>query len=148
MVEKESGWWNYLGLNSGFSSSFFSTFKELYATKGSQKSINYLCPMKIKPLLLSLALSFVFCGLLASCGGGGGGSSCNVAAGQFCDIGKYCKYENNSCGRDGSSGSCADIPANCPAEIATVCTCDSLTFNNECFAAQAGQSIQAAGECA
>lgn len=86
--------------------------------------------------------------LIAGCGGGGSGSSCNVAAGSPCGAGEYCAYLDGSCGRDGSSGSCVAIPTSYIAESAPVCTCDSLTFNSECFASQGGQSVQAAGQCA
>lgn len=101
----------------------------------------------MKNIVTKAIILFVLILSSACGGGGGGGGGCNIAAGQFCDIGKYCVYSNNSCGRDGSSGSCTDIPPTCDTVAATVCTCDSLTFINECFAAQAGQSIQAAGEC-
>ena len=84
----------------------------------------------------------------AGCGGGGSGSDCNISAGQFCPAGEYCAYVDNSCGRDGSSGSCTAVPDGCTADIAPVCTCDGLTFKNECFAGQGGQSVQSAGECA
>ena len=97
------------------------------------------------------AISFLFTLVLflSACGGGGGGGGgCNIQAGQLCDIGQYCAYSDNSCGRNGTSGTCTAIPATCPAEGPAVCTCDSLTFNNQCLAAQSGQSIQAVGECA
>ena len=95
-----------------------------------------------KLLILSFSLLFTACG-----GGGGGGGGCNVAAGQLCDIGQYCSYSDNSCGANGTSGSCTDIPSSCVATGPAVCTCDRLTFINECYAAQSGQSIQAVGEC-
>lgn len=100
-------------------------------------SMKYLCP-----LALALTIS------LSSCGGGGSGSSCNVAEGAFCAAGEYCAYLDNSCGGPGASGSCMALPAGCQPDSAPVCTCDSLTFTNECFASQAGQSIKNAGECA
>lgn len=86
--------------------------------------------------------------LFAGCGGGGSGSSCNVAAGSLCGAGEYCAYLDGTCGQSGESGSCVAIPTSCVAETAPVCTCDSLTFFNECLASQGGQSVKAVGECA
>lgn len=100
--------------------------------------------MKNRFLFLVVTATLV----VAGCGGGGSGSDCNVAAGSFCQAGEYCAYLNNSCGRDGSSGTCVAVPASCEADALPVCTCDSLTFTNECLASQSGQSVQAAGQCA
>lgn len=101
--------------------------------------------IKINPRIIVILVLLA----VSSCGGGGGGgASCNVPAGQLCDVGQFCSYSDNSCGRTGGSGTCTAIPLTCTAEGPSVCTCDSLTFNNQCLAAQAGQSIQAVGDCA
>ena len=105
---------------------------------------NLMLKTATKTIVLSLVLLISACGG----GGGGGGGGCNIVAGQLCDIGQYCAYSDNSCGKTGASGTCTAIPLSCPAEGPAVCTCDSLTFNNQCLAAQSGQSIQAVGECA
>jgi len=95
---------------------------------------------QIKFLLFSISLIVS----LAACGGGGGGASCNATT--LCEEGQYCKYEVGLCGQDGE---CTEIPATCDAAlVSAVCTCDGLSFFNDCFAAQAGQSIQSAGNCA
>ena len=85
---------------------------------------------------------------LNACGGGGSGSSCNVADGSPCAAGEYCAFLDNSCGGAGASGSCMAVPTGCESAAAPVCSCDNLTFTNECFASQAGQSTRANGECA
>ncbi len=83
--------------------------------------------------------------LCASCGGGGGGSSCSNLAGEICPEGEYCKFEIGQCGVDGS---CEPIPPSCdPGLVTPVCSCEGISFFNDCFAAQAGQSVQSAGDC-
>ena len=88
---------------------------------------------------------------LASCGGGGGGGgggSCGGAGNTACPEGQFCKYEDLACGAIETTGSCQEIPLLCDTTVSEVCTCDGLTFDNECLAEQAGQSVAAAGQCA
>lgn len=99
--------------------------------------------MKLAFKLMALFL----CGTLTACGGGGGGGDCNPSAGSFCGEGQYCAFFDGGCGLTGGSGSCASIPASCPADAGTVCTCENISFDNECFAAAAGLSVKAPGEC-
>lgn len=81
--------------------------------------------------------------LLLGCSGGGG-SSCDLADGAACGPDEYCKAETGTCT---GSGKCESIPDACDASISEVCTCDRLTFFNECLASQAGQSLLSAGSC-
>lgn len=90
-------------------------------------------------------------GLLCSCtsgGGGGGGSSCGGADGALCPDGQFCNFHDQACGAADGGGTCESIPTSCDATLAPVCTCDLLTFDNECFANKAGQGVLSAGECA
>ncbi|NMC63600.1 MAG: hypothetical protein GYA55_10600 [SAR324 cluster bacterium] len=76
---------------------------------------------------------------------GGGGSSCTSNA--ECSETEFCKLEIGTCGTSSASGSCQELPQTCTNEQVPVCSCEKLTFFNECWADAAGQSIQAKGEC-
>ena len=58
----------------------------------------------------------------------------------------YCAQEPGVCGE---SGVCEDRPvvADCPRLWAPVCGCDGVSYDNECFAAVAGASVDHEGEC-
>ena len=90
---------------------------------------------------------FLALSLFACSGGGGGGGDCGGPTGKTCESGKFCHFTDLSCGAGDTEGTCEDIPQACePAEI-NVCSCEGLTFFNECFANAASQSVRAAGEC-
>jgi hypothetical protein len=101
-------------------------------------------------ILLFLSLSFFACG-----GGGSGksGSGNDCASNANCPVGEFCNFIDLSCGSTGLPGSCTTIPildCNLPTSselVGAVCSCERLTFNNQCWAESAGQSISAAGEC-
>ena len=93
--------------------------------------------------LFSIARCFASCGG----GGGGGGNSCaldNLA----CPASEFCQFEAGECGDAGAPGSCSALASSCGGEVAPVCTCDGLTFSNECLAKAGGHSVRASGECA
>lgn len=92
--------------------------------------------------LITLALALVLGASLASCGSSGGGCKSNADCGDT----QFCKFSDNSCGTGG--GSCSDRPTTCPGDSPLVCTCEKLTFFNECWADAAGQSVASPGECA
>jgi len=48
----------------------------------------------------------------------------------------------------GGLGSCEARPTECLLNVAFVCGCDVNTYDNECFARQAGVRLAAEGECA
>lgn len=103
--------------------------------------------MHILKYLLPLAVA-----LLISCsggGGGGGGAACLGSADPACSDTEYCQISSAGCGLDGTTGSCRSVPTDCTGQaLNPICTCDGLTFDNECWAAQAGQSVTTTGECA
>ncbi|MBX7139337.1 MAG: hypothetical protein K1X83_15305 [Oligoflexia bacterium] len=97
---------------------------------------------------LTLICGVALAVLLQACSsGGGGGASCMGSADPTCVGSQYCRIEGGACGEDGNGGNCQETPAECPADIAPVCSCDGITFFNECLAAQAGQSVRSQGEC-
>jgi hypothetical protein len=62
-----------------------------------------------------------------------------------CNPGDYCNVGVGNCN---GSGTCAEIPSHCVNVYVPVCGCDGQTYGNDCFAAQAGVSVDYAGECA
>jgi hypothetical protein len=99
-------------------------------------------------LLKYIILFLCSVGMLISCGGGGGGGGGNCSATSPCQAGQFCHFTDLSCGDGGAAGSCETVPTNCEASEINVCSCESLTFFNECFANAASQSVRGPGECA
>lgn len=95
--------------------------------------------------ILALAIG----ALISGCGGGGGGGGSACALSSDCAAGEYCQFAAGACGDDGNQGSCTALSGEACAEGGTpVCSCDGISFFNECFATAAGQSIRGDGECA
>ena len=109
----------------------------------------------IKRLKLFSVLVPSLCVYACSGGGGSGksGSGDDCASNANCPAGEFCNFVDLSCGKTGLPGSCTTIPVldcNLPTSselVGTVCSCERLTFNNQCWAESAGQSISGAGEC-
>jgi len=88
-----------------------------------------------KATVLVLALA-----VLAGCGGGNGGS---CTSNEACAENQFCKFTTGC----GGSGACTDTTVGCTNEMTPACSCENLTFFNECWANAAAQSVSAPGEC-
>ena len=117
----------------------------------------FLREINVRKILISCMLI----GSIAACGGGGSdnknGSGDECRSNSTCPAGEFCNFKDFSCGNSVLPGTCQTIPlvdCNLPvvepdplAIVGPVCSCDRLTFNNQCWAEQASQSISGAGEC-
>jgi hypothetical protein len=66
-----------------------------------------------------------------------------------CGDGSFCNFPPEAaCGSFDAPGVCEPIPDLCFEIFAPVCGCDGQTYVNSCFAANAGVSVFAQGECA
>jgi len=72
---------------------------------------------------------------------------CGGEAGDTCASDQFCKKADGVCD-EGAEGVCTDLPTPCPTNIAPVCGCDGVTYNNACEAHAAGVNVAAIGECA
>ncbi len=79
--------------------------------------------------------------------GDGGGAFCGGIAGEVCKGDQYCDYSDDNCGANDSGGVCTDRPQICQPATAQVCGCDGVTYDNVCYAAQAGTDIASTGAC-
>ncbi|MCC6953587.1 MAG: hypothetical protein IT290_05675 [Deltaproteobacteria bacterium] len=91
------------------------------------------------------SLPFLLCLCAVAGCSGGGGSSCTTS--DECGAGQYCNFTDFSCGAAGGKGDCEPVGTACTLDSAPVCSCDRLTFVNECWAAADSQSLRAPGEC-
>lgn len=72
---------------------------------------------------------------------------CGGFAGIECRDGQFCKLPDGHCCCD-FQGMCTAIPGGCPLDLwDPVCGCDGVTYAYECFADQAGVSVDYDGEC-
>jgi hypothetical protein len=74
--------------------------------------------------------------------------SCGSRRSVDCGEGNFCNFPVAAvCGSFDAPGVCEPIPDACFELFAPVCGCDGETYSNSCFAASAGVSVFAPGEC-
>lgn len=95
--------------------------------------------MKLRKLKKA-AIVALAAAVIAGCGGGNGGS---CTSNESCAENQFCKFTTGCSG----SGKCTDTTAACTNDMTPVCSCDNLTFFNECWANAAAQSVLSTGEC-
>ncbi len=71
---------------------------------------------------------------------------CGGSLGIECDEGEVCKFREGVCIED-PEGICVEAPGGCPDVWDPVCSCDGVTYGNECEALVAGAIIERPGEC-
>ncbi|AUX40246.1 uncharacterized protein SOCE26_016450 [Sorangium cellulosum] len=81
----------------------------------------------------------------------GKGESCGgftIGPAPVCAQGLYCSFRfEDVCGWADASGTCAERPASCTEEHATVCGCDGRVYKNACVAAMSGVAVYVEGAC-
>ncbi len=75
------------------------------------------------------------------------GEFCGADTGDAPHLGLYCNYTDKKCGIEGKPGVATSIPVICPAYVKPICGCDGITYQNSCYAAQRGVSVQSSGIC-
>lgn len=71
----------------------------------------------------------------------------DCASSADCGSDEYCYFEGETCGEDGSLGTCRGRILLCPAVIIPTCGCDLVIYDSECAAAYAGVSVTAFDRC-
>ncbi|EDM76656.1 Kazal domain protein [Plesiocystis pacifica SIR-1] len=77
----------------------------------------------------------------------GPGEFCGGIAGFECNEGLTCIQDPGTCLVADAGGTCQVVPEFCTEQYQPVCGCDGVTYDNDCFANQAGVTIDHEGAC-
>ncbi|MBI2389643.1 MAG: hypothetical protein HYV09_08605 [Deltaproteobacteria bacterium] len=83
-------------------------------------------------------------------GVGDAATSCGGKAAIGCPTGMWCFFADGTCSTHDALGTCRKreaLPCVAPAPGDEVCGCDGKTYQSQCVAISAGQSVARAGAC-
>ncbi|MBI5488561.1 MAG: hypothetical protein HY905_14605 [Deltaproteobacteria bacterium] len=72
------------------------------------------------------------------------GTACTGGAGDRCGMGQACDILECTAG---ATGTCVDVPRDCPTIYEPVCSCGGMTFDNDCLRLRARAALDHAGAC-
>jgi hypothetical protein len=75
------------------------------------------------------------------------GAACGGVGGPTCGTDELCRPALGDCDVD-APGTCEPVPPVCSTDLAPVCGCDGITYDNSCLAETAGVGIDHNGACA
>lgn len=72
---------------------------------------------------------------------------CGTIAGISCPEDKFCEFPADSCEVRDLEGECLAVPDTCLAVVDPVCSCDGVTFDNDCERQKAHAQLDHTGPC-
>lgn len=75
------------------------------------------------------------------------GQICGGIAGLVCPSGEFCQNPPGTCLVSDQQGTCELVPEVCTLQLAPVCGCDGMTYDNDCFRSAARVSKAHDGPC-
>lgn len=76
-----------------------------------------------------------------------GHEGCGGNKGKICSTGEFCQFAENRCGLAQDVGICTPMNQVCAPQVAPVCGCDGVTYQNDCQRQRAGVSAAHHGPC-